>query len=293
MARSVEEIKGEIETAVRTFPSLDVFLFPSDPGGSDVSAFNALIHGCAVAINVFEQLLDVFRIEATELIQSTPVHNTGNTRQKVLDFQFGDVIELDSNFIPSYPVPDDSKKIVTQCAVVNSDTDTLTIKVAKGIAPSLEPLAANELSALQDYFLGTAVSQGVGVAGVSVVWVNEEADKLYLEADIFYFGQFDSVVVKANVITAINDYLDGFQSDSFNGELFMNKLVDQIQAVSGVSRVNLEVVRGRADSVAFPGGTDVDTQGTYLAVSGYIVEETESGNTFDDTITMKLETLGT
>ena len=293
MARSVQEVKTEIETTIRTFPSLDGFLLPSDPGGSNVSAFNALIFGVAVAINIFEQLLDVFRIEATELIQSTPVHNTGNTRQKILDFQFGDVIELDSNFIPSYPVIDDSKKIVTQCAVTNSDTDTLTIKVAKGIAPNLQPLAPNELTALQDYFLGTAVTQGVGVAGVSVIWINQNADKLFIEADIFYLGQFDEATVKTNVISAIESYLDGFQSESFNGELFMNRLVDQIQAVDGVSRVNLENVIGRTDSQTFPDGTVVDTQGTYLSTSGYIVGETQSGETLNDTITMKLETLGT
>ena len=293
MARSVEEIKTQIETSIRTFPSLDGFLLPSDPGGSNVTAFNAIIYGVSVAINVFEQLLDVFRIEATELIQSTPVHNTGNTRQKILDFQFGDVIELNSNFVPSYPVIDASKKIVTQCAVVNSDTDVLTIKVAKGIAPSLQPLASNELTALQDYFLGTAVSEGVGVAGVSVIWVNQNSDKLFIEADIFYLGQFDEATVKTNVIAAINNYLDGFQSEAFNGELFMNRLVDQIQAVDGVSRVNLENVRGRADAIAYPGGTVVDTQGTYLSTSGYIVEETAGGGTFNDTITMQLETLGT
>jgi len=293
MARSVEQIKTQIETSIRTFPSLDGFLLPSDPGGSNVTAFNALIFGVAVSINLFEQLLDVFRIEATELIQSTPVHNTGNTRQKILDFQFGDVIDLDSNFVPSYPVIDDSKKIVTQCAVVNSDTDVLTIKVAKGIAPSLQPLASNELTALQDYFLGTAVSQGVGVAGVSVIWVNQNADKFFIEADIFYLGQFDEATVKTNVIAAINNYLDGFQSEAFNGELFMNRLVDQIQAVDGVSRVNLENVRGRSDAIAYPGGTVVDTQGTYLSTSGYIVEETAGGGTFNDTITMQLETLGT
>jgi hypothetical protein len=293
MARSTETIKAQIQTTIRTYSSLDGFLFPSDPGGSAVSAFNALIEAVAIAINIFEQLLDVFNIEINQLVSSAPVHNTGNTRQKILNFQFGDVIELDSNFVPSYPVIDASKKIVTQCAVVNSDTDTLTIKVAKGTAPSLQPLASNELTALQDYFLGTAVSEGVGVAGVSVIWVNENSDKLFIEADIFYLGQFDEATVKTNVIAAINNYLDGFQSDTFNGELFMNKLVDQIQAVDGVSRVNLETVRGRADSVAFPDGTVVDTQGTYLSVSGYIVEETETGNTYNDTITMKLETLGT
>ena len=293
MARSVQEVKTEIETTIRTFPSLDGFLLPSDPGGSNVSAFNALIFGVAVAINIFEQLLDVFRIEATDLIRSTSVHNTGNTRQKILDFQFGDVIELDSNFIPSYPVIDNSKKIVTQCAVTNSDTDTLTIKVAKGIAPNLQPLAPNELTALQDYFLGTAVTQGVGVAGVSVIWINQNADKLFIEADIFYLGQFDEATVKTNVISAIESYLDGFQSESFNGELFMNRLVDQIQAVDGVSRVNLENVIGRTDSQTFPDGTVVDTQGTYLSTSGYIVGETQSGETLNDTITMKLETLGT
>lgn len=293
MARSVDTIKQEIKTTARTFTSLDLFLFPDDPGGSSVSSFNALVHSVAVAINVFEQLLDVFTVEITELVNSASVHNTGNTRQKILNFQFGDIIVLDSDFVPAYPVPDDIKKIVTQCAVVNSDSDTLTIKVAKGTAPALVPLTAPELAALQDYFLGTAVSQGVGVAGVNVVWVNDVADKLFIEAEVHYLGQFDETTVKAAVILAMNDYLSAFQSDSFNGEIFMNKLVDAMQAVDGVSRVNLGVVRGRPDATAFPGGVVVDTQGTYLSNAGYILEETDAGNTFDDKITMTIETLGT
>ncbi len=293
MARSVTEIKAAIEVTIRTFTSLDNFLFPSDPGGSQASRFNVMIHSVAVAISIFEELLDKFNLNAKQIVGSVAVHNTGNTRQKILNFQFGDIIALDSNFVPTYAVPDPAKQIVTQCAIANSDTDLLTIKVAKGISPALVPLSAPELTALQDYYYGTAASQGVGVAGVNALWVNDNADKLYLEGDIFYFGQFDQTVVKAAVIVAINNYLETFQSSAFNGEVFMNKLVDAIQSVSGVSRVNLDVVRGRGDSISFPGGTVVDNQGTYKTIAGYVLEETTAGNTFDDKLTMVLETLGT
>ena len=42
MARSIDEIQQEIKVTVRTYPSLDQFLFPED-GGSSVSVFNLLI----------------------------------------------------------------------------------------------------------------------------------------------------------------------------------------------------------------------------------------------------------
>lgn len=293
MARSVDEIKALIETEVRTFSSLDNFLFPSDPGGSSLSAFNILIHSVAVSISVFEVVLDKFNSDVTELIISVPVHNTGNTRQKILNFQFGDVITLDANFVPIYTVPDPIKQIITQVAVVDSDSDLLTIKVAKGTAPSLTPLTAPELAAVQDYYFGTAVSQGVGVAGVNALWVNENSDKLFVDCEVFYFGQFDAATVKTAVIAAMDNFLEVFQAEAFNGEVFMNRFVDAMQAVDGVSRVNLDTVRGRADSIVFPAGTAVDTQGTYKTVAGYVVGETTGGSQFTDTVVMVLETLGT
>ncbi len=293
MARSVEEIKAAIEVTIRTFPSLDSFLFPTDIGGSSASTFNVLIHSVAVAINVFEELLDKFNVDVQVLIDSVPVHNTGNTRQKILNFQFGDVIALDADFIPVYTPVTPANRIVTQCAIVDSDTDLLTIKVAKGTAPSLTPLTTPELDALKEYYFGTAVSQGVGVAGVNALFINADSDRFFVDGEVFFLGQFDSATVKTNVIAAMDDYLETFQNEAFNGEVFMNRMVDAMQAVDGVSRVNLATVRGRAAIVAFPSGTDVDTQGTYLTVSGHVLQENTGGSTFNDTITMTLETLGT
>lgn len=293
MARSADTIKAEIQVSIRTFPSLDSFLFPSDPGGSDLSFFNVLIHSVATSISVYESVLDAFNAKATELIQSVPVHNTGNTRQKILNFQFGDTIVLDADFVPAYTVPDDSKKIITQCAVTDSTTDVLTIKVAKGTAPNLTPLTAPELAAVEDYYFGTAVSEGVGVAGVSANFLSDEPDRFYVLCEVFYLGQFDATAVKTEVIEAMTSFLSSFQDSAFNGEIFMNRFVDAIQVVAGVSRVNLDTVRGRPNTIAFPGGTLVDNQGTYKTFAGYAVEEDETGNTFDDTVTMILETLGT
>ena len=60
MARSVQTIKNDIKTKIRTYPSLDGFLFPEDTpvAGSAVSVFNLIIDVVSLCIYTFEVILD-------------------------------------------------------------------------------------------------------------------------------------------------------------------------------------------------------------------------------------------
>lgn len=289
MARTIETIKTSIETQLRTYSSFDDFLFPTDPGGSSASRFNAFIYCVAAAIYAFELLQDIFKEEVEAIVDNGAAGNAAWVRSQILAFQNGDVVTL-TNFVPGYATIDTAKQIVTQCSVKPKGNSTIQIKVAKGSSPPT-PLSAGELSALEDYYFGTGTTQGIGFAGVNAEFVNENPDRVFVEATIYYFGQYEDSAVKTAVIAAIEAYLGSFQGDNFNGTLYVNSLVDAIQAVAGVSRVALVAMKGRRSTVAFASATTIDINGgIYEAYAGYIISEDTAGETLADKITMTLET---
>jgi hypothetical protein len=289
MARTLEAIKQEIKTNIRTYPSLDNFLFPEE-GGSQVSVFNVIIYVVSAALYTLEVMIDILQSNIQAIADSAPSGNPKWVQRQILNFQYGDVVTL-TDFVPGYAVEDDDAKIVTRCSVKQLGSGVVAIKVAKGTAPSLEPLSAPELTALEDYYFGTSTTEGIGFAGVRTSFINLEPDRLRVEANIYFLGQYVEATVKTAVITAIDDFLATFQDEAFDGTVFMNKLVDAIQAVAGVSRVELLDVKARAQTVALGSATDIDIQGYYTTVAGYIISEDTASNTLDDTITMIEETV--
>lgn len=289
MARTVEEIKASIQTEIRSsYPNLNNFLFPEE-GGSAVAIHNAIIYVVSLAIYTFEVLNDVATSRLETLRNESISGNKAWVRNRILEFQYGDVITFVDN-VPSYDPVDESARIITQCSVkevIQGSSAFIQIKVAKNDPP--EPLDAGELSALQDYYYGTPTTEGVGFAGVRAQFINLESDRMRVEATIYYLGQYVEATVKAAVITAIDDFFASFTDSSFDGTIFMNRLVDAIQAVPGVSRVQLDDVKARAETVALGSATPIDIQGYYLTVAGHIISEDTAGNTLADTITMEQE----
>jgi hypothetical protein len=300
MARSIEEIKQSIKTEIRTYPSLNSFLFPEDTptAGSKTSVFNLMIHSVAVAMFTFEVIADSLRDDIQEIADAAPSGNQSWLRQQILDFQFGDTVTIETadeddpnDFVPVYYPVTPANKIVTQCSVSDGQNGIVIVKVAKGTAPTLTPLSGAELTALQDYYFGTGGTQGVGFAGVNAQFVNLDSDRLFVEANIYFYGQFVQATVKANIITAMDNFLATFTDDNFGGAVFMIKLVDAIQAVDGVSRVELVSVKARPNSTPFVSAITVSIQGVYQTDAGHIIQEDTVGETFDDKITMIEETL--
>lgn len=296
MARSVEQIKSAIKTEIRTYTSLDDFLFPED-GGSKVSVFNITIFVVAAAIFTFEVIVDKLKIDIQAVADTAPSGNAGWLRAQILKFQFGDAISInttdadaDDYFVPVYSVIDASKQIVTRCAVTDGVNNSVNVKVAKGTAPSLSPLTAPELAALKNYYFGTSGTEGIGFAGVNANFISLDADRIRVEANVYYLGQYVEATVKANVITAIEAFLNTFADANFGGTVFMIKLVDAVQEVEGVSRIEITDVKARPSATPLGSATNVSVQGVYQTVAGYIIPEDTASNELDDTLTMIEET---
>jgi hypothetical protein len=289
MARTLETIQTEIKTAVRTYPSLDDFKFPED-GGSLVSIFNVIIYVVAASIYTLEVMIDVLQATIQSIADSAPSGNAKWVQRQILNFQYGDVVTI-TNFVPGYVVIDTTKRIVTRCSVKQLGSGVIAIKVATGTAPSLTPLSAPQLSALKNYYFGTATTEGIGFAGVRATFINLDPDRMYVEGTVYFLGQYIQADVKTAVIAAIDNFFATFADTAFDGTVYVIRLIDAIQAVPGVSRVVLSNVKARQSTVALGSATVIDLQGYYTTVAGYLISEDTASNTLNDKITMVEESI--
>ena len=276
MARTIEQIQSAIITDIQATPEL-----AEANSTSKRAIWRLFAYVQASAILLLEQIIDTF-ITANELKISQGIPATASwLNSKVLEFQYSatnpQIVQL-VDFVPVYPVVDKSLRLITRCSVVTTLSSQVIVKVAKNDPPVA--LTSTELSSLQSY-----INQ-IGVIGVNYNTQSLTSDKLYIDAEVYFDGQY-STVISARVISAINTFLSTL---SFNGILKVSDIELAIRGVVGVSDVLLKNVKMRSDVTPFTGGTFLIQNNTVISrifptISGYIVGETTTGNTFTDKLT--------
>ena len=282
MARTLEQIQSAIKLEVRTYPSLDSFLFPED-GGSSVGVFNLLIYIVSLAMFTFETIVDVLKTDIETASQEAPVGNPQWVRKQMLLFQLGDTIILDDDFLPGYAVVDESLRIVTNCSVTEEFSSEIKIKVAKTVADVITPLSGAEVTALEDYYYAAADQEGIGFAGVRAEFISISPDRMVIGATVSYFGQFIEANVKVAVIAAIDLH---FANIGFDGVVYLNRLVADVEAVDGVNNFQITAVIARKWDVLVNNGENIEVNGQYETIAGYLISEDTLGSTLVNTITM-------
>lgn len=239
----------------------------------------------AVAINLFEQLLDAFKTSNETIVSLAPPQTTAWLSDKVFKFQYDavnpQVLQL-INLVPQYPVVDATKQIITRVSVKKNLAGQVFIKVAKSTPP--QALVTAELSALQSY-----VNQ-IAVTGIYYNVISSNADQLMVQAQIYYNGAY-SAIISTNVIAAINTFLSKLP---FDGSLQLTDLEAAIRGVPGVNDVIFNNVVARANSTPLANGTYLVSANQYVGrkwptVAGYIIPETTTGYTLTDTLTFIAE----
>jgi hypothetical protein len=278
MARSVSLIQQQILDNIAADSTLGGVLTST----SKRAIYRLLAYVVAVAIALHEQLIDVFTASIEATAAAAAPATAAWLQKQVFQFQYSattpQTVQLNTaTLAPAYPTTDTTLQIVTQCSVKTDITGVVRVKVAKASPPVA--LTSGELSALQTYI------NTIGVAGVSYLAVSQNSDKLYVQADIYYDGQY-SAIIQANVIAAITAFL---QALPFDGTLLLSNLTAAIKAVTGVKDVVLQNVVARDDGTALGSGTylvlGADVQARlWNTVSGYIVGETTTGSTLADTL---------
>lgn len=277
MARPIAQIQQQILDNVAADEALSTQL--TSPSKRAIYRLWSFI--IATAIGVFEQILDLWRAVIENLVAKAAPGSNLWVQDQVFKFQYDaanpQIIQL-INLAPAYPVVDASLRIVTRCSVTTDVNNAVTIKVAKSAVP--EPLDADQKAALASYI------QTIGVAGIEYKVVSLYADRVLVEADVYYNGLFSSVI-KANVILAINNYL---ASIPFNGRVKVDDLRQAVRGVSGVNDVVFKNVSARANSMVFGTGTALIAGQTLVSrywptLSGYAISEDTAGQTLADKLT--------
>jgi len=271
MARSISVIKQQLIDQKNATPELSEL-----NSTSQTAIWNLWLYIQAVAINIFEQLQDAYKIEIETIADSSIPNTDAWVQAQAFKFQYGDNIQL-INLVPTYTTINATKQIITRCSVKTDNNRICQIKVAKesGALDSLE------LTALESYY------NYIGNAGISYNLISAPADKIEIIAEVFYDAQFVSTI-SANVTTALNNY---FANLSFDGVVYVSKIEDSIQGVTGVKDIKISEVNTRRSTQSYGTGAVVYNLSTgtnarfYQTYAGYIIEETETGHTFLDTIT--------
>lgn len=282
MARKVEEINQYIvDNLVINFAAIGITIDPIT--WSKRNILRAICFTIAVCQALLEQLQDVFIQNVESIADRAPAASPKWVQDKMFKFQYSatdpQVIAL-IDTIPTYPVVNEDLRIITACSVTSNVSNETQIKVAKG--NPFQALDGSEKSAAQGYI------NIIGVAGINYVVISLGSDKLYIEADIYYQGQY-SAVIQATMIAAIEAWFVKLATTQFNGAAEMSDLEATMIAVPGVNDVVLKNVRGRANTDLFSAGIDLVLgtaiiQRKWQTIAGYIGQEDTPTKTFADTL---------
>jgi hypothetical protein len=272
MARTVAVIKQQLIDQKNATPELSGLT-----STSQTAIWNLWLFIQAVAINIFENLQDTYKTDI-EAIAAAAIPNTDAWVQaKAFEWQSGDNIQL-INLVPTYNVINSAKKIITRCSVKTDNNRICQIKVAK--SDPATKLSSLELAGIQSYY------STIGNAGIAYNIVSDEADKIEIAADVYYDGQYSDTIKDATNL-ALNNYLKNIP---FDGVIYVSKIEDVFQSVTGIKDVKLTVINTRRNAQAYGTGEVVYNLSTgtnirlYQTYAGYILEETTTSHTFSDTI---------
>jgi hypothetical protein len=292
MARTIQEIKAQMDAQQA---------LQSDLSGlnstSQTSIYNLWKYITAVVIFLHESLWDLFKQELETTIADAPVGTDNWVQQMAFKFQYSStdpqVIEINDNFavaspppfVPSYPVVDETLRIITRASVKTLPNRIVSVKVAKSEPP--QALSAPELNSFKGYL------NDISFAGVQYNAVSLDSDKVMIKANIYYDGQYTSTI-SASTITSINNFLAAIP---FDGVFRLSSLENAILSTPGVKDVFISDVSVRPDTVVFSAitnsnylvKTSTELTNKLNLYSGYVTEETTGGETFADRLNFIIE----
>jgi hypothetical protein len=264
MARTINQIRDSILTSIAADATL------AEATSTSITAIYRLVaYVAAVAIWVHENFFDAHKAEIELLINQAPVGTPNWYVLKAKLFQSGDVL-YEVGGILTYPIIDETKRIVTQAAYKVAGSK-LFLKVAKaGALPdTLDPLSPTELTQFGGYI------DRLRFAGTDIEIVSLNADRLRVYAKIYYDGIYEQNDFKTRLVAGIKAYLKNLP---FDGTVQVIRLIDAMQAVEGFKDIEVIQLQGWSGLVS-EGFTRI-----YETKAGYIEAETAAGFTLEETL---------
>jgi hypothetical protein len=262
MARTAEEIQDQILTEKDSRVELT-----SLDSTSNTAIWFLWIVITSNVLAFFERLMDLFKA-AIQAIQDSKQYGTDEWWFDIVTaYQHGDLLAFINN-IYQYPVIDATKQIVKFCSITTLG-GKVQIKAAASAGGQPIVLTIDQINGLIDYL------EQKRPAGSRWVVQSLQADTLKIFGNVYYNASGDINIIKPAVIAAIQSFLLNLNTASstetnrnFDGTLYVNKLIDAIQAVPGVIQNQFDLLQISAKNGADP--YEVFTS-SYQPKSGYFM----------------------
>jgi len=239
---------------------------------SAVSLENIIFFDVATAMFVMQELFERFKIDVTEILNAQLPGTVNWYAYKAKLFQYGK--ELVPELVPETDYYNNTGKTAEQiagmrivkyaAAVEAKDKSILYLKIATDNGDDeRKPLSPEQLIAFKKYL------NEVQYAGVRISVINDPADEMKLQIDIYY----DPLVLDetgsrldGTADTPVQDIIRNYLKNlPFNGTYTNQGLVDTLQAINGVRIAELKSAASRYG--AYTEFTEIDAR--EVAHAGY------------------------
>lgn len=284
MARST----ATINQAMLADIAADTTLSASFTSTSTTAIWRLFVYIYAMAINLFEQALDLYQANADKTVSGTAVGSLANIQYRVFNFQYDvstnpltNIAIVNPDWSVGYPIVNSTFRIITRCAVIPDINKNITVKVAKAEPPIA--MSGAEITVLDGYL------SAILPAGVTHTIVSQASDKISIVADIYFDGQYFQTIL-ATITANLNNYL---RLLPFNGVVTVAALEDVIMKTTGVKDCEIKQVYCREDTTVFANATLIYNAQTGIytnarvwnTIAGYIVQDAVP-NDFATTLTL-------
>ena len=241
---------------------------------SQVSKYNTIAYIVGASISVFDQLLDLFRVEIDSKIDSINPATRPWYGRKALEFQNGDIVllQLDNNQVNYlnyyYAIIDATKQIITRVGISVTVDKNVLIRVAKG-TDTLGPLSNTELSNLQAYF------DEISPADAVIVAESIDPDLVAITGTFYFNGQYTTTMLE-DIKAGVKSYLATLSSvNNFTGVFKVIDLEIYLRQITGMQDLKISDIECRQNVVAFGSGIPMVTaytllQTAYNSKAGYM-----------------------
>ena len=305
MARTLSEIYALAKDCRNEHLELTEF-----QNSSKMSILDAITWTTSACIWAFENIMDVFKVDIAKDIQNRINGTPAYYANALLKYQSGDDLEISedgTSFL--YPAIDETKRIVSKVAYSETTQDgfydkQLLLKIATGEPGSYSQIVEDEMVKIR------AKLNQIIFAGTSAKVVSRKGDILIPRVTVYHDGAVTNDEVYNNIAVSLNSYIS---SMDFNGVVYVQKIIDAIQAAEHVVDVYIDngatdyqgifVAQYDDDNKLIVTATDSQGSATsyekridryFVPNSGYIKESTKTGDeatlqTWKEAITLKIE----
>lgn len=276
MARTVSQIKAQLYAELVNQQSLGNLTDLTSP--SMAALYKCWFFIQAVAIAFEEQIQDALKASFDLKATQVPYRTQAWIQAKTFEFQYGDVLAIDTTLINMYyPVIDPAKKIINACSVTVTPNGVTNIKVATG--SPLGALSTPQLTALKGYE-ATILGSGVQINVISGV-----ADILTIAGIVYINGQDPNV--GTNVFTALLNYMSLIP---FNGTIKVTDIEEIIRGVDTVtdwkpSQISVSPnTAPTVDLISSASGVTTLNARSFATVAGYVQTDGNLPNSLTFTV---------